>query len=148
MDRVASVVLFLMMLLTMADVILRKLYSKSIMGTVELTEFMLVILIFFALAHAEVLNKHVRIDLVMGRFSGRTQGIVDMVTQGICFALSLMMTWSALDYTHMMRASGEVSQDLWMPVFPFIYVMAFGLFILSLALLINFMVSIEKAVRS
>jgi hypothetical protein len=37
MSRIASAFLFLMMLLTVTDVFLRKVYSKSILGTVEVT---------------------------------------------------------------------------------------------------------------
>ena len=39
MGYIASAVLFLMMILTITDVLLRKLASKSILGTVEVTEF-------------------------------------------------------------------------------------------------------------
>ena len=78
MDRIASVVLFFMMLLTIADVFLRKIFNKSILGTVEVSEFMLVILIFFALAHTEVLNGHVKVDLVLSRFGERVQGLLEV----------------------------------------------------------------------
>ena len=42
-DRVTWAFLFLMMLMTMIDVLLRKFTNLSILGTVELTELMMVI---------------------------------------------------------------------------------------------------------
>lgn len=148
LSRISSVVLFFMMLLTIIDVVLRKTVSQSILGTVEVTEFMLVIIIFFALAHTETMNGHVKVDLVMSRFSEKIQGIVDMFTQFICFIISIMITWSTLSYSEQMRASGEVSQDLWIPIFPFIYVVAFGSAVLALTLLIKFFMAMGKVVES
>jgi TRAP-type C4-dicarboxylate transport system permease small subunit len=148
MNRVASVALFSMMFLTIADVFLRKVFSRSILGTVEVTEFLLLILVFFALAQTEVLNGHVKVDLVMGRFSTRTQAAVDMITQLICFVMFGLFTWSALVYSEKMREAAEVSQDLWLPIYPFVYVVVAGCAILSLALLIKFLLALAKIIKS
>jgi TRAP-type C4-dicarboxylate transport system permease small subunit len=137
-----------MMILTILDVVLRKLASKSILGTVELTEFMLVILVFFALAQTELLDGHVRVDLVMSRFSDRVQGFMDMITQFVCFALSLLISWSSLVYSEEMRLSEEVTQDLLIPVYPFIYFVALGCLVLSFTLLIKFFLAAAKVVKS
>ncbi|MBW1675219.1 MAG: TRAP transporter small permease [Deltaproteobacteria bacterium] len=137
MNRIASGVLFFMMLLTIADVFLRKVFSQSILGTVEVTEFMMVILLFFAVTQTEILDGHVKVDLIMSRFGERTQAMTDMITQFVCFLLFGLFTWSTLVYAAKMRASGEVSQDLWLPVYPFIYVVALGCALLALSLLIK-----------
>jgi TRAP-type C4-dicarboxylate transport system permease small subunit len=136
-----------MMLLTIADVFLRKTFSKSILGTVEVTEFMMVILVFFALAQTEVLNGHVKVDLVMSRFGEHTQALVDTITQLVCFLLLGLFTWSALVYSGKMRASAEVSQDLWLPIYPFVYVVVAGCALLSLTLLIKFLIALVKMIK-
>ena len=147
-NRIASGVLFFMMLLTIADVFLRKVFSRSILGTVEVTEFMLLILVFFALAQTEVLNGHVKVDLVMGRFSERSQAMVDAIGQLACFFLFGLFTWSALVYSGKMREAVEVSQDLWLPIFPFVYVVAVGCALLSLVLLTKFFMALVKIIKS
>ena len=148
MSKVASVALFLMMLLTTTDVVGRKLFSHSVSGAVELTEFMLVILIFFSLAWTEAKNGHVRVDLVMGQFSNRTRAVVDMVTQLAGSMLCALITWSTLIYAERMKASGEVSQDLWIPIYPFVYVVAVGCGIYALVLLVKFLAAIGRVRRS
>ena len=148
MSRIGSVFLFLMMLLTVTDVFLRKVYSKSILGTVEVSEFMLLIVIFFTLAHTEILNGHVKVDLVMSRLSPRAQAIVDMITQFACFVLSVLITWSTLVYSEMMRTAQERSQDLWLYVFPFIYIVALGCAVLAITLLIKTFLALARLVKS
>lgn len=148
MTYIASVTLFFMMLLTITDVILRKTVSKSILGTVEMTEFMMVILVFFTLAQTEILDGHVKVDLVISRFSARAQAFVDIVTQFTCFLLFGLFTWSVLVYSAEMKASGEVSQDLWLPIYPFLYVVAAGCALLSITLFIKFLIALMRTAES
>jgi TRAP-type C4-dicarboxylate transport system permease small subunit len=142
LSRVSSVILFLMMALTVADVFLRKVFSKPILGSVEVT------VVFFSLAQTEVLNRHVKVDLVMSRLSKRTQGLIDMITRLVCFLLFCGITWSTLIYSGRMRASGEVSQDLWIPVYPFVYIVAVGCALLTLILLVKFFMALINVVKS
>lgn len=140
-------VLFFMMFLTVSDVFMRKVFNHSILGTVELTQFMLLILIFFSLAQTELMDGHVKVDLIVSRFGERVQSFFDLITQFSCFLLSGLMTWSTILYAERMRASGEVSQDLWLPVYPFVYVVAVGWGLLGIALIIKFTLALRKAVR-
>lgn len=148
MSRIAAVILVLLMLLTVTDVFLRKVFSQSILGTVEVSEFLLLLVVFFTLADTEVFNGHVKVDLVMNRFGNRVQAMVDMVTQLACFFLCGLITWSTLVYSEQMRASGEVSQDLWLPIYPFIYIVTVGCAILALTVLINFLKAFTRVVKS
>ncbi len=148
LNRIASVILFCMMLLTIADVFLRKVFSESILGTVEVTEFMMVTVVFFSLAQAEVLDRHVKVDLLMSRLGQRTQGLINMITQLICFLLFGGITWSTLFYSAKMKASEEVSPDLWIPIYPFVYIVAVGCGLLSLILLVKFFMALIKTVKS
>jgi len=148
LNRIASATLYFMMLLTIADVLLRKAISRSILGTVEVTEFMMVILVFFGLAQTEVFNDHVKVDLIMKRFSERVQGLVDVITQFICFLLFGVVTWSTLVYSSTMRASKEVTQDLWIPKYPFIYIVAAGWALLGLVLFVKFLMALDKTMKS
>jgi TRAP-type C4-dicarboxylate transport system permease small subunit len=148
LNRAASAILFFMMLLTIADVFMRKVFNRPIMGSVEVTEFMMVGLVFFSLAQTEVLNRHVKVDLLMSRLGERTQGLVDMITQFVCFLLFGAITWSTLVYSAKMRASGEVSQDLWIPIYPFVYIVVVGCALLSLILFIKFLIALIRMVKS
>jgi TRAP-type C4-dicarboxylate transport system permease small subunit len=148
LNRAASAILFFMMLLTIADVFMRKVFSRPIMGSVEVTEFMMVGLVFFSLGQTEVLNRHVKVDLLMSRLGERTQGLVDMITQFVCFLLFGAITWSTLVYSARMKASGEVSQDLWIPIYPFVYIVGVGCALLSLILFIKFLIALIRMVKS
>ncbi len=142
MNTISMIILFLMMLLTIMDVFLRKVFSNSILGTVEMTEFMMLAVVFFGLAHAEVLNANIKVDLIIGRLEKSTQGFVDMITQFVCFLICGLLAWASLVYSGQMRASGEVSQDLWIPIYPFTYILAVGFAVFAIVLLTKFFAAI------
>ncbi len=148
MSRIGSFFLFLMMFLTIADVFLRKVFSKSILGTVEITEFMMVILVFFGLAQAEIMNENVRVDIITNRFRKSTRQIIEVITQFCCFILFVLMTWYAFDYAVGKIGSGEVSQDLWIPMYPFVFVVALGFAVLTIVLFFKSIIALLKVMTS
>ena len=147
-NAAAMVILFLMMVLSITDVFLRKVFSHSILGTVEVTEFMMLAVVFFGLAHTEVLNGHIKVDLFMGRLDSHIQGSVDAATQFICFLLAGLIAWAAGTYSEELRNSGEVSQDLWIPIYPFLYVVMIGYALLACVLLTKCFIAVKKIKRS
>ena len=148
MSRIGSFFLFLMMFLTIADVFLRKVFSKSILGTVEITEFMMVILVFFGLAQAEVINANVRVDILTKRFKENTQRVIEVITQFCCFILFVLLTLYAFDYGVGKISSGEVSQDLWIPMYPFVFILALGFAVLTIVLFFKSILALLKVISS
>ncbi len=61
---VAALALFAMMLLTFADVLGRKFLGGSVTGAVELTELLMLVMIFCALPLASMAGEHIVFDLL------------------------------------------------------------------------------------
>lgn len=136
-DRITWGVLFVMMTLTMADVILRKLANHSILGTVELTELMLVLVVFCSLAKCQADDGHIKIDFIMRNFGQRTQKTVELFTQFLCFVLFLFMTYGTYRHAVDMREWEEITLDLGIKVYPFVYVVSLGCALLAIVLLLK-----------
>ena len=137
-----------MMLMTMADVLLRKFSNLSILGTVELTELMMIIVVFSSLAECQVGDGHIKVDLVLKRFSPKVQSIFDVFTQFVCFALFSMMSLAIWQHANRMKEWGEVTIDLALPLYPFIYVAVIGCALLALVLLIKALVALSVVMES
>ena len=135
LDRITWCVLVLMMLMTMADVLLRKLTNITIIGAGEMTEMMMAVVVFCSLAQCQVDDGHIKIDLIMGKTGPRTRAVADFITQGACFILFCLVTWGTLRHGLEIRAWEEVSIDLGIPIYPFVFVAAAGCLLLALILL-------------
>ena len=69
-----------MVLTTVVDVFLRYLFNSPILGSYELTEFMMAILVFGSVAYTMVVKGHVTVDLVITRLPARAQAILECIT--------------------------------------------------------------------
>jgi TRAP-type transport system small permease protein len=61
---VSAIALFAMMVLTFADVFARKFLSNSLTGAVELTELLMLVMIYMALPLASIAGEHIVFDLL------------------------------------------------------------------------------------
>ena len=144
---IAVVFLAVMMLLTVTDVILRYFFSKPIMGSMELTEYFMVIAGFLGIAYCGLKKKHLKVDLIVSSFSPRTQGIFDIITYILALTVVPLVVWQNVVQALYARADNVVSDLLEWPAYPFYIaiVITFGLlFVVLLNLLVD---SIIKVVR-
>ena len=63
-NRVGVFFVLFMMFLTTADVILRRIFNSPIGGVFELTEFMMIVVVGFALGYTQLIKANVNVDPV------------------------------------------------------------------------------------
>lgn len=129
---VATGMLGIMMMVTVADVFMRYVFNRPITGTKEISEFLLVIVVFLALAWCAVARKHVKVDLLMSRFSMRTQLIVDTITLLAVLGIYVIITWqSFLESTEV----DTITSIIKLPHSPLYWIMTLGFAIFCLAII-------------
>lgn len=126
---------FFMMLLTTVDVVLRYIFNSPITGAFEVSEFMMVIIVFFSMAYTQVRKGHVAVDVLVGRLSQRKQAFVDLFNHAATILILLLITWrsslAGLELYDTMETTGTVP----IPVYPFYFVVAFGCLAMGIELL-------------
>ena len=138
----ATGVLGLLMVLTVANVILRDFFDKPIMGTPELSEFMMVLVIFLALAWCAITRKHVKVELIVNRFSPRIQAILNGITLLLTLGVFVIITWqSALES----MVVYDTTSLLRIPHTPFYWIMTFGLGLFCLSIIVLIIENIIEA---
>jgi len=80
LSTVSCIAVFVMMLLMTADVVMRYIFRSPIRGGYELAETMMVITVACAYAWSQVRKKHVRVDMIIGKFPPRALCIVDLIS--------------------------------------------------------------------
>lgn len=120
----AAAALFAIMTLTFFDVGGRKLASASIPGSLELTELLMVVVIFAALPLVSIRREHVvfdSLDHVLPRPLRRLQSILINL---ICGALLLGLAWLMWQTAGEFAQAGETTAQLKLLKAPFIYGMS------------------------
>jgi len=135
MKGVASVCLMGMALMTCADVILRTTINKPIFGSEEIVSIFAVLAIGFALPYSHRKDSHVGVEIVVRLLSKKNQGIIRLFTNSFSFFLFLLLAWHMFGYARALQGSGEVSMNLELPTYCFVYALSFCLFVVSIYIL-------------
>jgi TRAP-type C4-dicarboxylate transport system permease small subunit len=120
----ASAILFAMMALTVVDVVARYVFSRPVRGAFEVTELMLVVLIFAGLPLVSFSDEHAVMDFVDRLLDPRGRRALlramHVVNAAFMFLLTWLM-WSKADRIWAYRDATDVLRILYGP---FVYFMA------------------------
>lgn len=144
MDKLAGLCFFSVMLLIVANIILRTVFNQPILGTYELVGFLTAMGVALALAHCAFQDGHISVSFIMEHFPRKLQSSAAVLVNAASLILWVAAVWSLGKYGHTMRIKGLVSPSAEIPVYPFIYLVAFGLLGLSLVLFYQFLASFGK----
>lgn len=147
LHKISSVLLFLLMFLTLGDVVGRTVFNSSITGTYELTGLMLSIIIFFSLGKTQLLKGHIEIDFLTNKLETKTEKILETVVSLILFILMALITWQLSEYARRTFYGNELTGDLELPLWIFIALTIVGAFAFTLTYLLDGIQSFLKVVN-
>ena len=116
-------------------------------GAFELTNFMLVLIVFFSIGYTLIRQGHISIDVVVSHFSPRTQAVIDCITYFLSLGLFSLVTWQSAVYAGRLFEGHNISGVLSLPIYIFVIAAAFGSLLFCLVLLVNILSSLAKAVQ-
>jgi TRAP-type C4-dicarboxylate transport system permease small subunit len=131
---VAMGVLLLMMLLTVADVFLRATLNKPIIGTTEITEQMMVAVVFLGFGWCALQGRHIKVDLFVSRYSLGKQRVIDLMMYSVGLILVAAICWRTFVTTLTVQQLGLTCAYIGLPKYPFYALAAFGWAVLFLAM--------------
>lgn len=128
----AAIALFAIMWLTLADVTGRKFLSHSVPGGLELTEVLMVVVIFGALPLVSLRSEHVVFDtldaFVPAWFKGLQARLVHLICAGMFAFMAKLMVQRADRFSEY----GDVTLHLQLPLSPVAWLMAAFLLVTAL----------------
>ena len=131
---VAMGALFLMMLLTVADVVLRATLNKPIIGATEIIEQMMVAIVFLGLGWCALQEKHIWVELFASRYAPGTQRAIDVGVYLVGLLLVGTICWRTFVTTLIVMDLGITCSYIEVPKYPFYALAAFGWAVLFVAM--------------
>jgi TRAP-type C4-dicarboxylate transport system permease small subunit len=146
MNIAGMVVLVAMMLLSVADVLLRAVFNHPIVGGTELSEFFMVCLVL-GTAWCVLSGRSIKMDMVVERFPVRGQAVIDSITYLISLTVVSLMTWGTVKDALFSKDMGDQSTILKIPNYPTRFILAFAFFMLVIVLLTLLVKTIARVVK-
>ncbi len=116
--------LFMMMVLTFADVVARYLLNRPIRGGFEITELTLLVLIFAGLPLVSHADEHVTMDFIDRLLPRRLRVPWVRVMHAIIAAIMLFLSWQVWIKATRIASYSDTTEVLSITIGPFVYFMA------------------------
>jgi TRAP-type C4-dicarboxylate transport system permease small subunit len=98
----AGLVIFALMFLGVAQIILRAVFRDPIYGYIDIVEVSMVGFALMSISYVQRVGGHVRMELIISKFSGRAHWIAELV--GACVTASIVAVLIPGSYSHFLRA--------------------------------------------
>jgi TRAP-type transport system small permease protein len=120
----AATALFAIMLLTLADVSGRKLLSQSVTGSLELTELLMVVVIFAGLPLVSLQSEHVVFDSLDAHLPRVLHRVQRALVNLLCAAALAGVAWLMWAKAGQLAEYGDTTAQLKLALPPFVYLMS------------------------
>lgn len=120
MNAFAAVALAFMVLLTVADVVLRS-FRRPIVGTYEMVGLTGAIVIGFSIPLTSWLKAHILVDFFILKISRTKRKVFQLMTKSIGIVLFMIIGWNLFTLGTDIYKAGEVTPTRHLPIHPVIY---------------------------
>src|SRR5215510_14954885 len=131
---------------TVIDVAGRYLFNRPLPGALELSELLMIFLVFGAFAVTELRNGHVDIDVVVNKMPARARACSETFAAMLSTAFWGAITWRTALHAQNVWRAGETTPNLGLPVAPFVWVATAGTLLFALALVARILAALRRAV--
>jgi tripartite ATP-independent transporter DctM subunit len=140
--------LFLMIVVTFIDVILRYIFNRPMVGIIEVTEVMMIAAIFLAIAHTYNVKGHISVDIITSKLEPRARITMESANNLIGLGIFAVVVWQTLAKTLWFAKVNAVHSNYFLiPSAPFAAIITLGCLILLLLIIRDFLTNINEAVK-
>lgn len=126
LSYIGNFALAAMMLLATVDVIGRYFFNAPVLGAYEITEYLMLIMVFSFLALAQSAKAHISVDIVFNRLPAGLRHVLERVNHLVCLLLLILVTWMSIQRIWELKRTGEASVLLKIPDYPFAAFLVIG----------------------
>jgi TRAP-type C4-dicarboxylate transport system permease small subunit len=146
--RIAGGLIMVLMLLTAADVAGRFLFNSPILGAYEISEILMVGIVFLGIAYVQSNKGHVIIEVVTVRMPEKGKIALDTLGYTIGFLMMVLITWDSGGYALKAFITHDYSSGLAkIPLWPGKSLVPLGAGLISLRLLSDIVFNIRRLVN-
>jgi len=144
---VGSGVLGGLVLMLMYSITARRLFNAPLKGSLEMTELALVLITFLILAYDSLEGEKMLVEIVVSLFPKRARVITAPIILSLATVMLAILSRQLVVQAIRVQNYGQTTPNLELPIYPFLYVAAFGTLLLTLVYLKHFLNSLNLAVR-
>jgi TRAP-type C4-dicarboxylate transport system permease small subunit len=131
-----GVALLALTLLATMNVALR-IFQVPVSGTYEVVSFLGAIVTAGALGYTQKRKDHIVVDILSDKFPSKVKGVLDRVNYVLIFVFFVIVSWQTFVYGKRLLLTGELSETLKIPYYPFVFLVSVGFAVLALTIILD-----------
>ena len=130
-------VIFLLVFLATCNVLGRWIFSVPVSGYIDWVEQFMAFIAFLGIAYTMRLGGHIRMDIVIGRVTGRRLWAAEFISTLMMLVFTIILIIGS--YLHFLRAYqiGDSSMDINLPTWPAKFIVSISLCVLAVRLMLQ-----------
>ena len=142
-NLLAAIAIFLLMVLGVAQIVMRSIFNTPIEGYIDLVELSMASMAFLGAAYCQRLGAHIRMELLVGRLSGRALWGAEIIATVVAMVIVGVLVWYGAGHFWRAYTLGDTTIDAEFPVWPSKLLVPIAFSIWWLRLLVQMMGSIR-----
>ncbi|EPR41100.1 Tripartite ATP-independent periplasmic transporter DctQ component [Desulfovibrio sp. X2] len=144
---VAGVAVLAMVALACAN-IAGRVFDHPVEGSYELMGFFGAVAAAFSLGYSQLAKGHIAVNILDERIPPKIRRALDAVSALLSAAFFAAAGYEVIDLGNFMVSTGELSETLRMPYYPFVWAVGGGCLVMALVLLVDFLTVLCPAAGS
>ena len=145
---IGIMILLFLMFLTVGEVVGRYVFNHPVPGSYEISELMMIGVVFLALAHVQALKQHIRIDIIAPLLKPKIRLLLDLCAYLLGLFLFIIMAWQGVPWAWQSWSSGEYYVGLLeVPLWPAKSLFVIGISLLCIRLFLHFIEDLRSFVK-
>jgi TRAP-type mannitol/chloroaromatic compound transport system permease small subunit len=133
------------MFLGAGDVVGTQFFGWPLHGAKEITESTMVLIVFGALAYAQIRRAHIRVELVHSHMTPRVQAAMDVIADIAALIFFSILVWQCTIEAVLSWQIGEAADGLLrFPLYPARWILVAGTALLILRLVLDLIIDIRR----
>jgi len=146
LGKFSMYLVFAMMAILLYESISRTIFDKPHIWVVETAQFIMAAYYLLGGGYSMILDGHVRMDLLYGRWSARRQALTDVFTGLLLIFYMVFLLTGGISSSKYALKYGQVNYSAWAPpLAPIKLIMTFGILMMLLQIIVTFFRDLAKA---
>jgi TRAP-type C4-dicarboxylate transport system permease small subunit len=144
MNTISAAGIFIIMFISVGNILLRAIFNSPILGTMEIVQYVMLLVVSLALADNELADGNVMVSFILEKMKPKAANILSIITTIVGIALIGFVTYNQYTMILAKYANNAATSVMMWPHWVLVLILTVGFFTLTLALILKLIKLFER----
>ncbi|MDD3894558.1 MAG: TRAP transporter small permease [Syntrophomonadaceae bacterium] len=147
LDKIAAFCIVAMTAVVVLNILMRSILGWPLMGTIDYVNILMALTISLGLAHCALKGGHIAVDFIVEKLSDKLQAVIAVAVNFTVIIFWGVSVWYMAAFARSMMVTNLLAGTVSIPIYPVVYLTAFGFLALSLVLVLRLFEAVRTVLK-